>query len=628
MISMIKKSVFPLVLFISSFCYAQEFITDSLFSNAFLYNYFKTYLEPLQNQSDTVVEPSPFLTPLELPFFDDFSQSNGFPYPDGKKWKNRNVFINSTYPVNPINIGVATFDGLKENGLPYNNSTQTAWGIADYLTSLPIDLSVVLPNDSVYFTFYFQPQGLGNAPETKDSLVLEFYNATDSSWHWRWSAAGSSLKSFKQVHLYVDTLFYDSHFQFRFRNYATLSGNVDHWHLDHVYLNQGRTYNDTSFNDVAVMHISTSLLDKYYAMPWRHYKADTSANMRLSTAMRIRNNSAVTQNVFYRFKINDETNTQQGIHPSAPGNFFIINPYQIYSLTLPILDNPFTFHFPAGNTNCQTYFPVYQYFHLGSGPDFSIRNDTSLYFQHFGNYYAYDDGSAEAAWGVQGAGTKVALEFTPEIADTLSGVDLYFNPYVTNTTNFIFRLTVWSSLIPEVKLYEENVVSYPQYGNINYFHRYHFSSPIVVNGTFYIGWSKISEDPLNVGFDYNLLNNNKLWYNAGQGWTTSSFQGSAMIRPVFGSCNDVFTGEENVETVNRKVSVFPNPANDYINVVTSEKEELFIQIFDVTGKIVIAQSFKQYISINVNHLHNGIMLLRITDNMGNVYATERMVIAK
>jgi hypothetical protein len=623
-----KKSIILFAFIFAPLCKAQEIISDSLPANAFLHHYFKSNIEPLQNQMDTVVEPSPFITPLELPFFDDFSQQNYFPYPDGTKWQNRNVFINSTYPVNPINIGVATFDGLKENGLPYNNSTQTAWGIADYLTSLPIDMSAVLPTDSVYLTFYFQPQGLGNAPETKDSLVLEFYNASDSSWHWRWSVVGSGLKSFKQVHLHVDTMFYDSHFQFRFRNYATLSGNIDHWHLDHVFLNKSRTYNDTSFADVAVMHVSTSLLNKYYAMPWRHYQQDSSSNMIASTTMRIRNNSSSTQNVFYRFKIDNENNIQQGIHPSAPGNFFIINPYQIYSLTLPVIDNPFNFNYPAWNSNCQTHFPVYQYFHLGGGPDFSVKNDTSLYFQHFGNYYAYDDGTAEAAWGVQGAGAKVAVEFTPEKADTLTGVDLYFNPFVTNTTNYIFRLTVWSSLIPEVKLYEENVVSYPQYGNINYYYRYNFSSPLVVNGTFFIGWSKISEDPLNVGFDYNLINNNKLWYNAGQGWTTSSYQGSAMIRPVFGSCNDYFVGDKNEEIIESEILVFPNPANDFINLISDQDKILIADIFDVTGRIIITQSFSKTEVISTKNLQNGIYMLRIKDLAGKQCTTKRIVISK
>lgn len=47
---------------------------------------------------------------LTLPFIDDFSQQHY--YPDASKWENNNVYINSSYPVNPPSYGVATFDGL------------------------------------------------------------------------------------------------------------------------------------------------------------------------------------------------------------------------------------------------------------------------------------------------------------------------------------------------------------------------------------------------------------------------------------------------------------------------------------------------------------------------------------
>lgn len=607
--------------------FAQEYLLDSLRANYTLHKYYKNYIEPNLPLQDTVVDPSPFLIPLELPFFDDFSKPN--PYPDGNKWKDRHVYINTTYPVNPVNIGVATFDGLKDDGLPYNMSLPTAYGIADYLTSLPINLADVLPNDSVYLSFYYQPQGLGNKPETKDSLVLEFYNSADSTWRWKWSKTGSALAPFKLVHIYVDTLFYKSHFQFRFRNYATLSGNTDHWHVDHVYLNNGRTHNDTIFNDVALMYIPVSLLDNYYAIPWRHYKSDSLANMRNSLTLRIRNNSPQTENVFYRFRINDEDNLQQGIFPAAPGNFFIINPKQIFTLSLPVADNPFNFHFPAYNQACHTYFPVYHYFHLGSGSDFSVKNDTAIHFQHFGNYYAYDDGSAEAAWGVQGTGTKVAVEYHSKIADTLTGMDLYFNPFVTNTTPFSFRLTVWSSIIPETKLYEETFVSYPQYGEINSFFRYEFSTPFVVSGKFYIGWTKISEDPLNIGFDYNLVNNSKLWYNAGQGFTTSSFSGSAMIRPVFGTCNDKFVGTESIEKPYVPFMAYPNPAADALTFSWPGKQAYTIQLYSIYGQMINTYTcVGSSTQITVSDLPAGMYILKALDTNGQETETTRLVIAR
>src|SRR5690606_37405864 len=100
---------------------------------------------------------------ISLPFFDDFSQQ--YYYPDADKWEDNYVYINSNYAVNPISYGVATFDGLDSTGYPYNFNNPTSHGVADYLTSKPIDLSSV--TDSVYLSFFFQPQGNGNRPETQ-----------------------------------------------------------------------------------------------------------------------------------------------------------------------------------------------------------------------------------------------------------------------------------------------------------------------------------------------------------------------------------------------------------------------------------------------------------------------------
>ena len=47
---------------------------------------------------------------MSVPFIDDFSYDSSFP--DTILWKDNSVFVNKNYGVNPITIGVATFDGL------------------------------------------------------------------------------------------------------------------------------------------------------------------------------------------------------------------------------------------------------------------------------------------------------------------------------------------------------------------------------------------------------------------------------------------------------------------------------------------------------------------------------------
>src|SRR6187455_2030743 len=107
--------------------------------------------------------------PVALPFVDDFSKPGV--YPDPAHWLDSGAFINSTFCRMPVSIGVATLDGLRSNGKPYD-SLSGMTRICDYLTSNPVDLN--FPGDNtIWFSFFFQPQGLGDEPETSDSLVLE-----------------------------------------------------------------------------------------------------------------------------------------------------------------------------------------------------------------------------------------------------------------------------------------------------------------------------------------------------------------------------------------------------------------------------------------------------------------------
>lgn len=115
--------------------------------------------------------------PLEIPFFDDFSTSKVIP--DQSKWVNQFVFVNNDFAIFPPNIGVATLDVLNENGEVYPTASSTPF-VGDYLQSkrirldsIPAENRELSPADSVYLSFYFQPQGRGDKPESYDTLVLQ-----------------------------------------------------------------------------------------------------------------------------------------------------------------------------------------------------------------------------------------------------------------------------------------------------------------------------------------------------------------------------------------------------------------------------------------------------------------------
>jgi len=84
--------------------------------------------------------------------------------------------------------------------------------------------------------FLYQPGGLGDEPESPDSLGLEFKDSLNE-WHHIWSVPGRPDTAFQRVNFHVnDTNYLYAGFQFRFYNYATVNGNRDHWNLDYVIL--------------------------------------------------------------------------------------------------------------------------------------------------------------------------------------------------------------------------------------------------------------------------------------------------------------------------------------------------------------------------------------------------------
>ncbi len=118
-------------------------------------------------------------TPLQLPFFEDFKQESIYPTPS--KWMDNYVYINKDFSLFPPSWGVATFDAINEYGNIYSNANSLQF-FADQLSSKPIRLDSIFnpapvalsPADSVYLSFYYQPQGVGNDPQKQDSLVLDF----------------------------------------------------------------------------------------------------------------------------------------------------------------------------------------------------------------------------------------------------------------------------------------------------------------------------------------------------------------------------------------------------------------------------------------------------------------------
>lgn len=553
-----------------------------------------------------------------LPFVDDFSYAG--PEPDAGRWINNGAFINNTFPQNPVSIGVATLDGINGNGIPYDtisfnyNSIDTA----DTITSVPILLEGLVAGDSLYFSFFYQAGGNGDEPNTEsfnlfnygvpygDSLVLEFKDET-GSWHHIWSHDGDSSKPFKQVMIPIkDTIYFHDDFQFRFWNYATVAGNFDQWHIDYVQLNKNRNAADTLINDVAIQYYPTSLLKNYQSMPWKQfagYQKKEKAPQHLLTAV---NNwpDAGGKNVARQF-ISSFKNPPSTIFTSGVSS---ININPLFSVVFQ-LDS-----FPIPIITADTITIATKYIIVPPNEIDPHYNDTVNRDQVFSNYMAYDDGSAEAIYRLQGTPASLALAFHVNETDTLRGIEIHFANTDVDISQNLFSLLVWSALNDADTLYRDDFLK-PKYATeLNGFTFYRFSRPVVVTDTFYIGFQQTSiasDLKTDLGFDVNNVGNQHLYYNLFGAWNQSPFPGAVMMRPVMGHDIPFGVGIHELPAQDAGITCYPNPVSDVLNVSSATAHELKLEVLDYTGKLLSTEKGVQ--AISVLHLPSGFYFLRATD---------------
>lgn len=521
-------------------------------------------------------------------------------------WTDSYAFINQTYAVEPITVGTATLDGLDETGYPYNFTFPDAYGIADYLTSKPINLDYN-PEDSLYLSFYYQPQGLGNDPQKKDSLVLEFLDIETANWEWQWSTTGKSLDTFRLVMLpIIKTKYLKKGFRFRFKNYATLSGSLDHWHIDYVRLNKNRTITDTALIDIGFVNQANPLINTFSSMPQSHFAAAPTSNMPSEIPFTIHNNRIDFSDATVHFKYQVKENNTLVEDP--PINAYSV-PYQTYYSEV----YPISYVFAPSSSDSSEFEVIYS---INTEPDNNKNNDTIKYYQKFYNYYAYDDGTAEAAYGVTPADGRAAYQFTPKIADTLRGVQIFFNPLVNNTSGKPFYLCVWADNAgqPGDIIFISDTLYTVQYTEkTNQFAHYLLDTTLILSETFYVGWIQPGAGKVNIGFDMNFDSSDKIFYNIDGNWYNTIYKGSLMLRPMFGDTIIDYTA---IKTVSKKtqplnLSLYPNPCTDILYIKNIIQGEYNYEIYTATGCLIQQNKLKTMATIAVNHLPKGIYILKL-----------------
>lgn len=607
--------------------------------------------------------------PMGLPFFDDFSQDNVFP--DESRWIDRYGFVNNEYPVFPVNLGAVTMDAINDSGTMYPNAVPGPENfIADHLTSRYIRLdSIFTPTsrkltiaDSVYFSFYYQPQGRAyRGPSASDTLILQFLNRPGydtlvpgdtvvthipDKWDMVWFANGMQLdtfylhnnKHFVQVLIPItDTAtYFKKKFRFRFLNYVSLASsaepswqsNCDQWNIDNVYLNLGRNLHDTVYPELRFIERAPSLLERYESMPYPQYCDDPTNEIRDTLDILMSNRDVTAHLSTYGYTITGET---IGFNKSYNGGTHSIQPYYTsgYVTWPPFAHPPMPYLLPIGSADSALFRVTHIVKDNTPGSSFG---DTITGFQRFYNYFAYDDGTPEAGYGLTPAGSKLAYKFKlNKSPDTLRAIRIFFNHTLGKNNQQWFYLCVWNDNAgnPGDTIWSSLVM--PRFtDSLNKFVTYHIPDGLRITGTFYVGWIQTTDDNLNVGFDRYNNSQDQIYYNSIGQWTTSSYTGSLMIRPVVGKPIPLAIAEQQSENI--PLTLYPNPCTaQTLNLRIPEHTHPSLQgatltVFNLFGQPLLRQPYKT--TVDVSTLSNGLYFMEMKDQQGMRLGVSRFIIAR
>lgn len=553
------------------------------------------------------------ITPLTLPFWDDFSTiRNGVA--DPAVWQyGQSVWINDGMSIHPPSLNVATFDGLDSLGRPYNVNDVLAKGYADKLISAPIRMDQVDPSlqNNIALTFFYEFKGNGEAPDPGDKLSLSFKNSTNQ-WDEVWSIDNDGTFVSDQffavtVPITGSKYFFDN-FQFRFQNFARLSGPYDTWHLDYIYINNGKPQTSPVFPlfpDRSISTPLTRLFTDYRSMPIKHFFSNTTDNLTHPslTINNLRQDQVAGNGQPVSYSSEAIITMIKGTDPpvvlTAPldnnvniGSELTFNQNRV--VTLQTVPDPLTFDatadsiqikltigFDTGDDKIKTSTEGDYDFDVFTPITFKNNDSVSATYK-LANYYAYDDGQAEYGAGLNQPGAQLAYEFLMRTnnPDTLVAVDIYF-PRFGDESSQIIQFKILKALTNNVSdiLFQGNIPI--QRNAQNKFWRIPLLEPIGVKDKFYIGWEQTSSAIIAVGLDKNTESGDRIYSNINGTWNqNATVKGSLMIRPIFGKGNGGTINHIEEQPV---VSVYPNPGQGtFITSLVAED----VKLFDQTGRAI------------------------------------------
>ena len=577
---------------------------------------------------------------LALPFFDDFTRPlEGMPSP--LRWRpTGGALVSNRLALLPPTRGAATLDGLKANGQPYSATDNSPNGPIDSLQSQPINLGSLGSGNQVYLSFAWQAGSVVDQPGAgtpSNPVRLELFVKTNTGqWESKWFYNAVRQRTpFRQVVIDLNqTKYLHGDFQFMFVASGNTNNDDDSFSVDYVLLDQGRSrgLTDTTHTDVAIGAGYRSRrtgglgspLRRYTAMPVWQFNAAPTTELSPDLGVNLTNLSGTATPLSV-----DEQGTVRDLNAGPVPGFWLQSQGLVPGNTrqFPVSGSAAAAPLPATAAAKRLRYTLA--LNSRETTPRTLPNDTTFRDVDLSNYFAYDDGSAEAYTFLlpypNGQQTAFAYRVDLNQPDYVRGLRLYpqFPTFDISTHTFDYgsrtvTISVWNNNagLPAATAIASKTAVIPAQANIPAGWDYiqiDFDQPVPVTGTFFVGFSQPATSKFyRYGLDMNsrIPNRHLVERNNAAVWDTASFPGSAlMMRPVM--TNNVATASTPA-TDAAVFTLYPNPAHDLVQVAGPAFARA--AVLDAVGRLVWEQPAAQAGSpvLPLPTLPPGVYLVRLT----------------
>lgn len=118
---------------------------------------------------------------------------------------------------------------------------------------------------------------------------------------------------------------------------------------------------------------------------------------------------------------------------------------------------------------------------------------------------------------------------------------------------------------------------------------------------------------------YSLSPSGKLWFSSTELIINTSDTNSPIyipileIRKITFNDNDPNTESNQIVKNNETISIYPNPTNDYFDIVAPNYSKLKISIFDTNGAMLISEIYENEKRVDVSNLSKGIYIVVVNN---------------